>query len=137
MKMTWFLSSLAALLLTSTLLVGTAWAQSAPGAQHAGTDAAPWNARSALPASTDATSATAAPSRVGRAARKTAADAAMNTSGSNAGSTPTGPDTTTPDAQATSDLTGSTGASIGLGAAPAPPSPAPPGGAPSGGLGPQ
>ena len=132
--MTRFMSSLAALLLASTALVGSAWAQSAPDAQHAGNDAAPWSARSPLPASTGATYL---PTARSRAARKSAADAAMNTSGTNAGSTPTGPDTTTPDAQSTSDLTGSTGASIGLGAAPAPPSPAPPGGAPSGGLGPQ
>lgn len=113
--------------LTALLLAGAAQAQAPAGSglQGAGT------------ASSGASAAAGAPRRGSRrAARPTTADTSMNTSGSGVVSEPTGPETSTPDAQGTSDLSGSTGPSVPLGASPAPPSPAPPGGAPSGGEGP-
>ncbi len=66
-------------------------------------------------------------------AHRRADSTSMATSGSASGVAPTGPDTTTASAGATSDLSGSTGATVDAPAPIAPPSPAPPGGAASGG----
>ena len=59
----------------------------------------------------------------------------MNTTGSGPSSEPTGPYTTTDGSSGSSDISGSTGATITQPAAPAPPGVAPPGGAPDTGGG--
>ena len=61
--------------------------------------------------------------------------ASMNTTGTGPSAAPTGPYTSTDSGGETSDLSGSTGASIPQPAAPAPPGVAPPGGAPDTGGG--
>lgn len=123
--------------LTSAARAQTADQSGAQGAETGSGRAAPTASGATAEGQGGAASKAGMRSRGGaRKSRLTTSDTAMNTGDSGASVTPTGPETTTPDAQGTSDLTGSTGASIPLGAAPAPPSPAPPGGAPSGGAGP-
>ncbi len=70
-----------------------------------------------------------------RRAAKKPPSASMNTTGAGLSAAPTGPYTSTDSAGDTSDLSGSTGASIPQPAAPAPPGVAPPGGAPDTGGG--
>ena len=83
-------------------------------------------------AQTPPASVATSPGKPPHKAHRRADSTAMQTSAV----TPTGPDTTTAGAGATSDLSGSTGATVDTPAAIAPPSPAPPGGAPSGGVAP-
>ncbi|WP_174301912.1 hypothetical protein [Caulobacter sp. S45] len=77
----------------------------------------------------------ASPGKATRPLAKRPPSASMNTGASGPAAAPTGPYTSTDSAGETSDLSGSTGASIPQPAAPAPPGVAPPGGAPDTGGG--
>ncbi len=83
-------------------------------------------------------SQTTAPSSKAASGRRNAKkppSASMNTAGAGPSAAPTGPYTSTDSGGETSDLSGSTGASIPQPAAPAPPGVAPPGGVPDTGGG--
>ncbi len=114
---------LALSLLAATALASAANAQSAATSGGMGAE---MQSQTATPAGK------AAPAK--RMAKKPPS-ASMNTTGSGPSAAPTGPYTSTDSAGDTSDLSGSTGASIPQPAAPAPPGVAPPGGAPDTGGG--
>ncbi len=111
-------------------LLGLAAAASLAAAAHSQTSNAPAVSAAKRP---DGTVGRSAGARA-KTDRK-AASTDMNTAGISGGVTPTGPDTNVGTSGETSDLSGSTGASVAFPAATPPPGIAPPGGAPDTGGG--
>ena len=118
------LPTLALAAAAAATLIGGAWAQS-------GDTSGAMSAQMQSQTSAD-TTGKAKPAR--RSAKKPPSTD-MNTTGSGASATPTGPFTSTDSSNGASDISGATGASITQPAAPAPPGVAPPGGAPDTGGG--